>query len=146
MKKSLLLLAAACALLATSAPVSAASPSAYRAKVNAICKAGVAKINAVRAPTSPKSYGAYFYTEGALGYQLLKQIVAVKPPASLQPLVLNALKLQGKIVDGLLALAAQIKKGADPAKAYNAAKQPLTSLTKQADTAWRKAGLNACAG
>lgn len=146
MKKSFLLLAAGCALLATSTPASAASPSAYRTKVNAICRVGVAKINAVPAPKSPKNYAAYFATEGTLGYQLMKQIVAVKPPVSLQPLVLNALKIQGKIVDGILGLADRIKKGADPVEAFNAANPAMTKWNNQADAAWRKAGLNACAG
>jgi len=113
MKKLLLLLSAACAFLTTSAPAIAASPAAYRAKVNGICKRGVAKINAVPAPASPKGYAAYFDTEARLGYQLLKQIIAVTPPKSLQPLVLNAIRPQGKAVDGLSALAARIRKGAD---------------------------------
>lgn len=146
MKKALLSLAAACALLATSATAFAASPAAYRAKVNGICKAGVAKINAVPAPKSPKDYEHYFQTEGTLSYQLLKQVVGVTPPKSLQPLVLGAVKLQGKLVDGVLAIAAQIRKGADPAKAYHAADPGLTKLGHQVDAAWRRAGLNACAG
>ena len=146
MTKLLLLLAAGCALLATSAPASAASPSAYRAKVNGICKAGVAKIHAVPAPKSPKGYAAYFDAEARLGLQLMRQIIAVTPPKSLQPLVLNALKLQGKVVDGVIALSDRIKKGADPVKAYKAADPLLTKWNNQADTAWRKAGLNACAG
>lgn len=146
MKTSLLFLAVACALLALSSPASAAGPGAYRTKVNAICKAGVAKINAVPTPKAPAGYGAYFAAEGALGYQLLKRVIAVTPPKSLQPLVLNAVRPQGKAVDVLLAIAQQIKKGADPVKAYNASKAALTRWTTQANTAWRRAGLNACAG
>jgi hypothetical protein len=60
--------------------------------------------------------------------RLLKQIIAVTPPKSLQPLVLSALKLQGKLVDGVIALLDSIKKGADPLKAYNAAKPTLDKL------------------
>lgn len=146
MKKALLLLAAACALLTTSATAVAASPAAYRAKVNGICKVGVAKINAVPAPKSPKEFEHFFQTEGTLAYQLLKQVVAVRPPASLQPLVLAAVRLQGKLVDGTLAIAAQIRNGADPVKAYKAADPVLTKLGHQGDAAWRRAGLNACAG
>ncbi len=146
MKKSLLLVAAACVLLAMSATASAASPSAYRAKVNAICKAGVAKLNAVPAPKSPKGYAAYFDAEARIGVQLMKQIIAVAPPKSLQPLVLSALKLQGKVEDGIIALSNRIKKGADPVKAYNAAKPALDKVNNQANTAWIKAGLTACAG
>lgn len=146
MKRSLLLLAAVSALLTTSAPASAASPSAYRAQVNAICKVGVAKINAVPAPTSPKGYAAYFDAEARLGLKLMKQIIAVRPPMSLQPSVLSALKLQGKAVDSIIALSVRINKGADPVKAVKAADPLLTRLTNQADAAWRKAGLNACAG
>jgi hypothetical protein len=146
MKKLLLLLVAVCALLATSSSAFAASPAAYRAKVNGICKVGVAKINAVPAPASPKGYAAYFDAEARLGYQLLKQIIEVTPPKSLQPLVLNAIRPQGKVVDGVSALAARIRKGANPAKAAKAATPALDRLTRQADAAWRKAGLNACAG
>jgi hypothetical protein len=146
MTKSLLLLAAGCALLATSGTASAASPSAYRANVNAICKAGVAKINGAPTPKSPKGYAAYFDVEARLGLQLMQQIIAVRPPASLQPLVLKALKLQGKAVDGIIALSNRIKKGADPVKAVNAADPLLTKWTNQANAAWRAAGLNACAG
>ena len=145
MKRSLLVVAAVCALLAISSSSFAASPGAYRAKLNGLCKVGVAKINAVPQPSSPKGYAAYFDAEARLGYQLLQQIVAVKPPASLRPLVLNALRPQGKVVDTLLALRNQITKGADPVKAYKAA-IPTLKLTGQADTAWRRAGLNACAG
>ena len=146
MKKELLLLAAACALLTTSATAVAASPAAYRAKVNGICKVGVAKIKAVPAPKSPKDFEHFFQTEGMLGYQLLEQVVAVTPPKSLQPLVLDAVKLQGKLVDGTLAIAAQIRKGADPVKAFKAVDPAMTKLGHQADAAWRSAGLNACAG
>ncbi len=146
MKKILLLLAAACALLVLSSTASAASPAAYRAKVNGICKAGVAKINAVPQPASAKSYAAYFQTTGTLGYQLMKQIIAVTPPKSLQPLVLAALKPQGQVVDGILALAAKIRKGADPVAAFKAASPALDRISKRADAAWRKAGLAACAG
>jgi hypothetical protein len=145
MKKSALLVGA-CALLALSSPALAASPAAYRAKVNGICKAGVAKINAVPQPSSPKGFAAYFGTEGRLGYQLLQQILAVKPPASLQPLVISALTPQGKVVGMVLGLSSQIKKGADPVKLYRATLPTLDRLTNQANAAWRKAGLNACAG
>jgi hypothetical protein len=146
MKKSVLLLAATLALLATSASASAASPSAYRAQVNAICKAGVARINAVPSPSSAKGYVAYLDTEARLSVQLLKQIIAVKPPTSLQPAVLAALKLQGKLVDSVIALRDQIKKGANPVKTLKAATPALNKLNSQANVAWRKAGLNACAG
>ena len=146
MKTVLPLLAAACVLLVLSSSASAASPGAYRAKVNGICKAGVAKINAVPQPASPKGYASYFQTTGTLGYQLMKQIIAVTPPKSLQPLVLAALKPQGQVVDGLLALASKIRKGADPVAAFKAATPALDRVSKQADAAWRKAGLPACAG
>jgi hypothetical protein len=146
MKKALVLLATACALLAISSPAFALSPAGYRAKVNGICKVGVAKITALPNPKSPAGYGAYFQANATLGYKLLKQIIAVTPPKSLQPLVLRALKLQGGVIDGVQALANRIKKGADPTRAFNAARPGLDRLSKQADVAWRKAGLNACAG
>ncbi len=76
----------------------------------------------------------------------MKQIIAVTPPKSLQPAVLAALKLQGKLVDGVIALRERINNGADPVKAFNAAKPALNKLNNQANAAWRKAGLNACAG
>lgn len=134
-----------CAALAVTSSAFALSPAAYRTKVNGLCKVGVAKINAVAAPASPKGYAAYFQATGALGVQLLRQIVAVTPPASRQPLVLKALKPQGRVVDGLLALAARIRKGADPVKAFKAANPALTKANNQANTAWRAAGLKRCA-
>jgi hypothetical protein len=146
MKKSILLLATGFVLLATSATASAASPSAYRSKVNGICKVGVAKINAVPAPTSANGYAAYLDTEARLSLQLMKQIIAVTPPKSLQPAVLAALKLQGKLVDAVLVVRDKIKKGADPVKTLKAATPALDKMNNQANAAWRKAGLNACAG
>ena len=80
MRKFVLLIATACVLLTAAASASAASPSAYRAKVNGICKAGIAKINAIPAPKSPKGYAAYFDSTAKLSVVLLKQIIAVTPP------------------------------------------------------------------
>ena len=146
MKKIVLVVAAACVVLVVSASASAESPSVYRAKANAICKAGVKKINAVPAPKSPAGYAAYFTTEGKLGLALVKQLAAYEPPASLKPLVAKALYLQSKVVGGIINLAAEMRKGGDPVKEYNAVKGTLTKWTNSADAAWRKAGLNACAG
>jgi NAD(P)-dependent dehydrogenase (short-subunit alcohol dehydrogenase family) len=146
MKKAVLAVIAACVVLVVSAPASAESPSVYRSKANAICKAGVAKINAVPAPKSAAGYAAYFTTEGKLGLALVKRLAAYEPPASLKPLVGKALYLQSKVVGGIINLAAEMRKGGDPVKEYNAVKGTLTKWTKSADAAWRKAGLNACAG
>jgi hypothetical protein len=146
MSKSLFLVAPVCALLAICSSAFAASPAAYRAKVNGLCKVGIAKMNAVPEPSSRKGYGAYFAAQARLGTQLLQQIIAVKPPTSLQPLVLNALRPQGKVVGIVVALRDQVRKGADPLKAFNAVSATLKRLTVQADAAWRRAGLNACVG
>ncbi len=145
MKKAVLAVAAACVVLVVSAPASAESPSVYLAKANAICKAGLAKINAVPAPKSAAGYAAYFSTEGQLGLALVKQLAAYEPPASLKPLVVKALYLQSKVVGGIINLAAEMRKGGDPVKEFNAVKGTLKTWTNSADAAWRKAGLNTCA-
>ena len=130
-------------------PSGAATPlaaGAYRTKVNAICKAGIAKINAVKAPTVPSGFAAYLQTEGELGARLMKQIIEVTPPKSLQPAVMSALKLQGQSVDEVLALALKVKKASDPAAVLTAATPALEKTTAGADAAWTKAGLTGCTG
>jgi hypothetical protein len=145
MKKTTLLVAAVC-VLAFSTTATAGTPAQYRTKVNGICKAGIAKINALKQPAGPKDYAAYFDANATLAYQI-KQIVAVTPLVSLQPTVAAALKLQGRIADLLLQTRDDInKKHQNPSTVANRILPTANSLSKQADVYWRKAGLNACTG
>jgi hypothetical protein len=145
MRKLVLVAAAACAL-AVASTAAATTPAAYRAKVNALCKVGVKKIEALPAPKATSKYAAYFINVARLSTQLLRQITAIQPPTSLLSPVGTALKLQGEQTVGIAQLAARIETGANPSKALKAAQPRLDALSKQANAAWRKAGLPACAG
>ena len=146
MKKAVLVVNVLCVALMVCAPAFATdSPSVYRAKANAMCKAGIAKLNAVPAPKSAAEYAAYFTTSGQIGLALVHQLANYEPPDSLKPAVSNALYLQSKVVGGINNLAAEMRKGGNPVQELNAAKATLNSWTNSANAAWRKAGLAVCA-
>ncbi len=145
--KRLTLTGAIAAALLVGVPAAIAVPTAsqYKTQVNAICKAGLVRLNAIAEPSSPKDYATYADKQATVGYDLLQKILAVKPPVALQPLVLKAAKPQGQAVDALLVLRDTIKKGGDPQKSLDAALPKINALTAQADAAWKAAGLTACA-
>ena len=143
MKRLALLVALVPALIAV-ASASALTPTAYRTKANAICAAGIAKINAVPAPQSARAVLPYFQSVATLSAALLRQLGTVEPPNSLKPLVLSAARAQGMVQGALLQAIAKLKAGADPAATVTAYTPILDRLTKTADALWRKAGLTKC--
>ncbi len=151
MRHFLRALVVGCVLFGSSAALSPASGAdltlvAYKTKVNARCKVGVATMKAVAKPATAAAVGPFLQKQGELGAMLMKQIAAVKPPIALQPGVLKALKLQGAQVDLILGLADKIKKGADPETTISGADAKMTAMSAQSDIAWKAAGLSGCVG
>ena len=146
MKKVLLALTVAAVLCSSATAAIAATPAAYRAKVNAICAKGVAQLAAVPQPTTANGLLPYFQKLATLGDKLVLKIVAVTPPVSLQPAVGHAIDLQVAFQKGLHALVAKLRTSSNPKQTALAAAPKLTSLNNKANVAWRKAGLVKCSG
>jgi hypothetical protein len=146
LKKILLALTLA-AVLATSATAAAAtSPSAYRAKVNGICAAGVATIRALPAPKTAAGLLPYFQQVSKLGDRLLLKIIAVTPPVKLQPSIGHAIDLQVSVQKLLHQLIAKLKTSKNPKQTVAAAEAKINGINDKANAAWRAAGLVKCAG
>ena len=138
--------ATAFVLLGPSAAHAADSPAQYRAKVSAICKTGIAKLNAIPEPDAATGFAPYLDKVGVAAVDLLVKVGKVAPPKSLQPLMKKALDAQGKAIDVLLAARDSIAKSKDPAKAIEAAGAKISAAGDKADAAWTAAGLPACVG
>ena len=146
MKKVLLASTLAAVLAFPAAAAASTSPSAYRARVNAMCTKGVAKIDAIAKPTTVAGLLPYFQKAVKASDHLLAQIAAVTPPASLSKAVANALKIQGSFEAGLHDLIAKLRTSKNPKQTVLAAEPRLDSLNGRANTAWRAAGLVKCGG
>ena len=145
MKKVLLALTLA-VVLAFAATASAASPSAYKAQVNAICVAGIKQLNAIPKPSKPSGYYAYFKAAASASDKLLVKVSAVKPPASLKASVATAVARQGAFESALHSLVDKLKTSSNPKQTVLKAESKLNGLNAKANTAWRAAGLVKCAG
>src|SRR5262245_45453655 len=131
--------------LAFSATAAASSPG-YRAQVNAICAKGVKQLNAIPQPTAPSGYYSYFKKGVEMSDKLLVKVAAVKPPWSLKAVVTSALARQLAFENALHALVNRLRTSSDPQRTVQRASAQLDKLNKQANQAWRAAGLVKCAG
>ncbi len=145
MKKVLLALTIAAVLSMSATAAAALSPTAYRAKVNAICATGVAALNAIPKPKTAAAILPYFQKSVTMGDKLVLKIAAVTPPASLQPVAGHAIDLQVAFEKALHKLVTKLQTSKNPVATVNAAEPNLTKLNNKANAAWRKAGLNKCA-
>lgn len=146
MKKLFAVVALIASLSAVGAPALAADAAtkAYQTKVNAICKAGIAKLNAIPSPTGPADLQKFLEKGLSLTKELISSVKAVPAPAGVKANVTKALAAQQKGADLIAGLITDIKKGGDPAKLLDAAGPKISAATKAADPAWTAAGLTAC--
>lgn len=144
MKKALLALVLAAVLASSATAAVSTSPSAYKAHVNAMCVKGIAAINAIPKPTTAKGLVPYFEKAAKLSDQLLVQITAVKPPASLAKPVAAAIKAQSAFEAALHSLIAKLKTSSNPKQTVINAEPKLNTVNAKANIAWRTAGLVKC--
>jgi hypothetical protein len=144
LKKILLAVIVAAVLSSSTMAAAALSPTAYRAKVNAICATGVAALNAVPKPKTAGGILPYFQKTATMGDKLVLKVAAVTPPLSLQASAGHAIDLQVAFQVALHKLVTKLRTSKNPVKTVNAAEANLNSINNKANVAWRKAGLTKC--
>jgi hypothetical protein len=136
---------AAAALIGSSAAAAATTPTQYRQRATAICKASSARLKAIEPPASKAELGRVLRQALPIFTTQYGALLKLSVPQSLRVQHLKALAAERAQLAGIRAAIAKLNGGADPTTTYNAMDKTLTPYGNAEDAAWRKLGVPACA-
>src|SRR5262245_7746031 len=138
-------LVAAAALIGSSVAIAATTPTQYRQRATAICKASSVKLKAIKAPASPAEFGRVLRQALPIFTTQYNALLKLSVPQSLRAQHLKALAAEKIQLAGIRAGIAKLNAGADPTTTINAMDKALTPASNAEDAAWRRLGIPACA-
>ena len=138
-------LVAAAALIGSSVASAAMTPTQYRQRATAICKASSVKLKAIKPPASKAELGRILEAALPIFTTQYNALLKLSVPQSLRVQHLKALAAEKAQLAGIRAAIVKLDGGADPTTTYNAMDKTLTPYGNAEDAAWRKLGVPACA-
>jgi hypothetical protein len=132
-------------VLASAGAAAALTLPDYRTRATSICKQTSAKLAKVKSPQSAEDLGRFLKGTLPVFRAHRTALQRLSPPKSLSALHLRVLRLEKQQIDGIQALVKRIDRGADPAKAFDAANTKLSKVGDAESAAFLKLDLPACA-
>ena len=125
--------------------VAALTPSQYRTKATAICKATSAKLEALPTAKTKKDFAPLIKKALPIFRAQYGRLKALSPPASLRPLHVKMLGLEKQQLDGIEKFLDQVDGGVNVEKAYNAMDARLGKVSDAETATWKKLQIPTCA-
>jgi opacity protein-like surface antigen len=133
------------ALALAGAAAAATSPAQYRAQAAAICRQTTVALGKIESPTSKTDFNRFLKDAVPVFQRQYDRLRKLSPPKALRALHTKALAREKQQLDGIRAAIAELDRGADPRKTFNAMDEKLSPIGDAEDAAWRKLKVPACA-